>query len=402
MHHSFILDFKRTYYKYIYLIIICLFLGVCKVYLILEEVDKYGSGENRLMSTIPNFPLNKKEYLNFSNNFDEYLKDNIGLRSNLIHYYNQINHYIFKNMSTSNIVRGKNDFLFLNQDGNSISDHLGYSKHRTELELEQFAKRIQETHDYIESKGIPYVFILAPNKISIYPENLPDKFIYNKHRIHNTDQLLNYLKANTNVTIIDLREIMIETKKICKPYGQFDSHWNECAASAAYKYIIDYIDIKKKIKFNKINYSLTLTKNCDWGDLVRMYTKVLPGTLHRIRDGCFRYNTKFASKSCNPKRSKGRWFFTITCDKNYQYKKAIIFHDSFFSQLAPFFSRSFNNSSYVLNRLTKGRLQKELFKKELEACGYEACGSNNAILPTDLVIEQWVERYFNSKGHAFR
>ena len=199
------------------MILICLFLAISIVYLIEEEVDKHGFRENILISTIPSFPPSRNEYLNFSKNFENYLKDNIGFRSNLIHYYNQINFYIFQDISTKSVTRGKNDFLFLNQDGNSISDHFGFTKHRTKFELEQFAKRIQVSHDYIESKGIPYVFILVPNKITIYPEYLPDRLIYNKKENHITDQLLNYLKANTNVTIIDLRKVMIETKKMCNP-----------------------------------------------------------------------------------------------------------------------------------------------------------------------------------------
>jgi len=401
MHHSFILDFKKNYYKYLYLILICLFLGISKLYLILKEVDKYGSGENRLISTIPNFPANKNEYLVFSNKFDDYLKDNIGLRSNLIRYYNQINFYIFQDKSTKNVMRGKKDFLFLNQDGNSISDHLGFTKLRTEFELEQFAKRIQESHDYLESKGIPYVFILAPNKITIYPEYLPDRLIYNNKENHITDQLLNYLKANTDVTIIDLRKVMIETKKMCNPYGQFDSHWNLCGSSAAYKYILEQIEIKKKFKIKEINHSVIETNKCDWGGLVRMYTKVHPEKLQRAREGCYDYEVKYDNNSCDTERSKGRWSFKVLCNKNYQYQRAVVFHDSFFSQLTGFFSRSFKETSFVLDRLGEKKLQEQLFTKEMEVCGYDSCGPDISIVDTDIVIEQWVERYFNFKGHAW-
>ena len=401
MLHLSISDFKKTIYKYLYLILICLFLAISIVYLIEEEVDKYDFGESRLISTIPSFPPSRNEYLNFSKNFENYLKDNIGFRSNLIHYYNQINFYIFQDISTKSVTRGKNDFLFLNQDGNSISDHFGFTKHRTKFELEQFAKRIQESHDYIESKGIPYVFILVPNKITIYPEYLPDRLIYNKKENHITDQLLNYLKANTNVTIIDLRKVMIETKKMCNPYGQFDSHWNLCGSSAAYKYIIEQIEIKKKFKVNEINYSLIETKQCGWGDLARMYTKVHPGKLLRDREGCYDYEVKYDNNSCDTKRSKGIWTFKVECNKNYQYQRAVIFHDSFFSQLSGFFSRSFKETSFVLDRLGKDKLQQQLFTEEMEVCGYDSCGPDISIIDTDIVIEQWVERYFNFKGHAW-
>ena len=72
MLHLSISDFKKTIYKYIYLILICLFLAISIVYLIEEEVDKHGFRENILISTIPSFPPSRNEYLNFSKNFENY------------------------------------------------------------------------------------------------------------------------------------------------------------------------------------------------------------------------------------------------------------------------------------------------------------------------------------------
>jgi len=384
MHHSSISDFKKIYYKYIYLIIICSFLATCFVYLIIDEVDKYGFGENRLISTIPTFPPNRNEYLNFPNNFENYLKDNIGFRANLISYYKLINYYAFKDQGSTNVIRGKNDFLYLNQDGNSISDHLGYSS-RTKFELEEFANRIQETHDYIESKGIPYVFILVPNKITIFPEYLPNKFMQSVRKARITDQLLDYLKANTSVTIIDLREPVAKTKKICRPYDRFDTHWNYCGATAAYDYTLNQIELLKKFKINKIDYSIVENDTCGWGDLARLYNSSLPGKLIHKCDGFYDYEIKYDDKSCvirqqdNPNHSQ--WFYVNLCDKYYQYEKALIFHDSMFSKLSTLFSKSFKETVFFLDRLGQEKLDQE-------------------ISGSDIVIEQWVERYFNIKGHA--
>ena len=188
-------------------------------------------------------------------------------------------------------------------------------------------------------------------------------------------------------------KLLTKIKKICNPYGKFDTHWNYCGSTAAYNYIIDQIETLKNFKIDKINYSLIETKQCGWGDLARIYNNSLPGKLIKKCDGFYDYEIKYDDQSCDTNRlvNSSKWFYVNLCNKNFQYKKAVIFHDSFFSQLSLLFSKSFKETTFILDRLGKDKLNKEIFDQWKDS---------KISTGTNIVIEQWVERYFNSKGHA--
>jgi hypothetical protein len=109
----------------------------------------------------------------------------------------------------------------------------------TEAQLEQWRRILEERRDYFERRGCTFLFTLVPDKAVLYPEYLPDwcRPLQAETRM---DQLLDYLLANSDVNVLDLRPAM----RRAKAKGRFllhqrtDSHWTEYGAYLAYREII--------------------------------------------------------------------------------------------------------------------------------------------------------------------
>ena len=91
--------------------------------------------------------------------------------------------------------------------------------------------------DAFAASAPEYVFVIAPNKESIYPEHLPG-WIGPRVGPTRLDQLMAHLKSATDVTVIDLRPALLAEKKASVVYYKADTHWNTRGAYAAYREIV--------------------------------------------------------------------------------------------------------------------------------------------------------------------
>lgn len=89
--------------------------------------------------------------------------------------------------------------------------------------------------------AIPYIFVIAPNALTVYPELAPDSVV-SKTNTTRYKQVIKALK-DTKATVIDLSEVFAEHKDDQYPiYSATDSYWTEYGAYLAYKEIMDVVD----------------------------------------------------------------------------------------------------------------------------------------------------------------
>ena len=84
-------------------------------------------------------------------------------------------------------------------------------------------------------QGIRYVFAFSPNKQDIYPEFMPADF--RRGETTRMDQLLAYLKKNSDVEVLDLRPALFEAKPRHTLYFKTDQHMNYRGSFVAYQFI---------------------------------------------------------------------------------------------------------------------------------------------------------------------
>ena len=101
-------------------------------------------------------------------------------------------------------------------------------------ELDLWADRLLARTQRFRSIGAKYVFVIAPDKESIYPEHLP-AWVGRKVAPTRLDQLMAHLKSSPDVTVVDLRPSLIAEKNAATLYYKTDTHWTARGAYAAYR-----------------------------------------------------------------------------------------------------------------------------------------------------------------------
>lgn len=193
--------------------------------------------ENRNLADLPKiFSKDGKFNSNITSEVKNWVNDHIGQRELLLNIHGIVK---LKLMNISpipdNVMKGKEGWFFSNVINNigGITGEYAISDYH----LLKIAKNQQMISDYYKSKGIQYYLVLTPSKPSIYPEYLDGvNKIYDESTI---DFVSEYLKKNTDINIINLRQTLLDAKDKGKLFWKTDTHWNQRGAYYAYGGIYD-------------------------------------------------------------------------------------------------------------------------------------------------------------------
>jgi len=343
---------------------------------IIEEDKTVSLIEKRELFQLPAKPQTIKAIKKFPQSFDNYYSDHFGLRNWFTKYYKLIKYYMGDSAS-KNVIIGKDGWLFLNsikKNGriyDEYGDPVGDARNAnlySQQDLKKFAQYVVALNAWLNERGIKYMLVIAPNKHSIYFEQLPD-YITKINDKSATDQLFEYLKKYTDIPVVDLRAALIKEKDKALLYYKTGTHWTFMGGNIAQYEIM--LEIEKLFP-NQIQPEMTKLKNKGQKarDLVRMI-----GIHSFLKEP----NPKpvFSKQACKPTRfpagAMGRTTHTLICEN--QKLNAVIFRDSFFDVLEPYFSRKFKRSTYIWEKLNYPSLKKYV-----------------ALEKPDIVIEEWVER----------
>ncbi len=103
---------------------------------------------------------------NFQNDFEKYHKANFGYRPDLTRLHNQIHYSIYGEVFHDGISMAKDGQLI----GQKYLNAWQGLNPETDIEIEQRFKTLQSFHHYLKEKGKVLLLVLAPDKVSTYPE----------------------------------------------------------------------------------------------------------------------------------------------------------------------------------------------------------------------------------------
>jgi len=189
-------------------------------------------GEKRVLARCP--ALGQDPLGTIPDKFEAFYQDHFGFRNGLIRGHNWIRYKLFKGSSFGKVLFGKNDWLFLTKSG-ILPDFLGQNP-MTTADLEAWRDALEQRQRWLAERGIRYLFVIAPNKATIYPEMLPDHVQKGRGRSR-MDQLLGYLRDLSSVNCLDLRPALLQAKASGLVYHPKDSHWTDRGSFIAYEQI---------------------------------------------------------------------------------------------------------------------------------------------------------------------
>ncbi|MDM8545317.1 hypothetical protein QUF61_02370, partial [Candidatus Venteria ishoeyi] len=340
---------------------------------IIENDKQVSKVEKRVLSKRPKLPYTIEEAKKFPKLFNTYYSDNFGLRDWLTTYYKLVK-YNLGDTPSQDVTIGKDGWLFLgsikkgyNRNDDPVGDYRNTNLY-SQKDLEAFANYMTDLNSWLNAQGIEYLFVIAPNKHTIYANKLPD-YIDKVNKYSATDQIIEHLRKHTDISVIDLRQKLINQRDKQQLYYKIDSHWNHYAANIAQYEIMQEVEKRFPGKIQVELKELKDKKRNGAMDLATLMGVEFPADIDP---------QPIFNKSCIPTRAinaNDNWpkYYTMLCEG--QKLKTLIFRDSFFVALEPYFSRKFKQVTYVW-----------------EKSNYLSLIENIKLDKPDIVIEEWVER----------
>ena len=154
--------------------------------------------------------------------FEAYYDDHFGYRRFLTELHQRIKRDCLR-VAAPKVIFGKDGWLFYTE-ARILEDFMGQDP-LTPQRLDRWRAVLEGRQAWLAQQGIRYLFVIPPNKATIYPEYLPDHIRRNRGQSR-LDQLVTYMRANSTVPIVDFRSDLLAAKARDRIYFPLDTHWN--------------------------------------------------------------------------------------------------------------------------------------------------------------------------------
>jgi len=321
--------------KMLKIVFIIVFLGLCTLPLA-GWIFGYEnqSAEKRALAELPKVVDENGLNTEVTQQFDDYYTDNFAFRSDLITAHAHLYGAVLRESVQDQVILGSGGWLYFEP---TLNDHMRRDVLPDE-EIGAIAAALKETQTMLEARGISFVFTVAPNKASIYPEYMPERYLVQDGQ-SNAQKLHAALDAQ-GVNHVDLHTALDEHSKMLL-YHKLDTHWNGTGATIAYHALMENIAYDNA-GFAYQTYNIgDFTVEKTWGgDLSGM---LYPSAA--MKDEQHVYDVAEEFKTARPLRSLEAMRIDATCDTGSL--NAVMYRDSFANALIPILSNEFASVTYT-------------------------------------------------------
>lgn len=330
-----------------------LFIGglfVPLVVLLLSEQSDISTIEKRRLAGLPKLEISYKSIKGYPKKFAAFLEDHFGFRNEIIGLHNYVYCKVLGISPSRAVVAGKSGWYFLNMNG-AVSDYLGRIRYDN-LTLHRMESLLEDRREWLNRKGIKYLFLPIPNKEMVYEEFLPD--ILRKHKGKSKyDQIVAFLEKSNYPDYIDGKRVLLAQKKAENIYFRTDSHWNALGAYAFYRELVYRLQLwfpwmKPLAEVDSLQWRSGASG--DVAALMHVHGKVtesVPGM--PVVLSC----QPLATRRMKEIRNVGQYShipdhrLPVTTGCKSGKGKALVIHDSFGEGLKPFLNQHFKEIIYV-------------------------------------------------------
>ncbi len=221
--------------KKVLLTIYCaLFLGVCAFFSVgtlipgaSQIAEKYAVMP-KILTEPPFITINS----DFGTEFEEYFQKSFAYRNKVVDAFSLMKATVFSE-GNDQVIVGNDGFLFF---ADTLPDFTG-SEPMTDTEIKDAADALLYMYEYAKAKDSEFLFVCAPNKNSVYPEMMPNRYKA-IDAPSNLDRLYSELDS-LGVPYLDLRPILTDAKSNTLVYHKRDTHWNSEGARIGFEAIAD-------------------------------------------------------------------------------------------------------------------------------------------------------------------
>lgn len=253
-----------------------------------------------------------------------YLADHFAFRQELVTANAWLHAGLLASAPIEDVIVGEQGWLYY---ARTLDD---YQRRATlsDDELHTIAQTVAQMQAYCAARGARFVFTIAPNKNSLYPAQMPARYL--RGAGESNAQRLTPLLAQYGVHYVDLFAAFAAQQEVL--YYPTDSHWTERGAALVHDWLMDALELPHTA-FADAPYTIARTHR---GDLYEMlYPK------GRARDVQQQYDLDF-SYVAPPRTAQD--ILIETTSPTAPNGRLLLCRDSFGNALHPFLATDFREA----------------------------------------------------------
>ena len=269
---------------------------------------------------------------NYFSLWGEYFEDHCALRSEMVTGVSYITSGIFGTSSQSGVIDGTDGWLY-------YADTLGdwqRSNIMSERTLFAGAHSLAMLQEYLNTRGVDFLFAIAPNKNTLYPDNMPYYYVQGEGAT-NRELLIPYLKSE-GVNYIDLTAILSGAISLAGTgdvlYHQTDSHWTNEGATLACSAMLITLDVPHYAYYGT-DYETRRDLEGDLSAMLFPAYPVLEDEIYYTAGPVYEYKTEVENNFAYRIETYGSGDGSL-----------LMYRDSFGNSLLPFMAESFGYSLF--------------------------------------------------------
>ena len=311
-----------------YGIYMVLILGICLIPLLMAgRGQSVRTAENRTPAPWPELLSDGSFNWEYLQEAGAYFTDHFGFRQELVAADAWLRSSLFEVSPVESVIVGKNGWLYYEATLDDFQHNNGVS----ERMLFNMAHNVALMQEYTQMLGKTFIFTVAPNKNSLYSENMPDRLKYRFADESDMQRLKPWLERE-GVNYVDLFSLFLIQNQVL--YYARDSHWNQRGAVMVCNMLLEACG-KPRGDWEESGYEVTKDY---YGDLNRMLFPVGGRPEEE-----FRYKKDF-TWSYSLGESVEDNFIQTTCENGEQ--NLLLYRDSFGNSMLPYLAEAFSEATF--------------------------------------------------------
>ena len=302
-----------------------------------------AGAENRELAPFPRVDGSLQSMADLPAGLGLWFDDHFGFRSLLVRWYGESRLFVLGVSPSAAVVTGRAGWLFYGDD-KAVEDYAQVEPMTPEA-LANWRAAVIRARNWLRARGIAYVFTIAPDKHTIYGDEMPST-LARVGDMSRADQLFTTLQ-DTGLAV-DVRASLFEAKARERVFQQTDTHWNDRGAMIAYQRIIGAVRARvpatppawTREDFDPVD---RVVEGFDLAGMMglKRVLRELDLTLAPRRTRRARVVEPAGAAQTD---EEGR---LVTVIDDPSLPRAVIFRDSFVSRLVPFLSEHFSRAVYL-------------------------------------------------------
>lgn len=295
------------------------------------------SGEE---STLPGLKSESGELnVDILSDFGEYFSENFAFRKGYVSANAKLYGTLFNASVTDQVLLGTDGWMYYT---NTLNDYTT-THTATDRCINNCIHNLKLIQDYTEACGSTFLLTIAPNKNSIYDENMP--YYYNAGDGENTYSKLEKKIAEAGINYVNLYDAFENEDEVL--YLKQDSHWNNKGAALAFQTIMDAAGLEHE-SYDDMAYDVIADHTGDLAKMVYPLNYEPEENYYYQKDWSYNYVGEVETNMDN-------WIETTSPESD---NVLLMYRDSFGESLLPFFADEFGSAyfsrlvPYNLNNIT--------------------------------------------------